>query len=106
MPEIKVSPKPAIQPYTASADAAPRPDTSPAARPCASVRRMHSTPIGPTGAAIEKPISNPFSSKPAFIAPSYLLDKEKGRWGDTELEIPLVSLSPCPLITPSHPPGA
>lgn len=54
MPEINVSPKPAMQPSIVLALAAPRPDTSPAARPFASVRRMHSAPIGPTGAAIEK----------------------------------------------------
>src|SRR5579872_1519063 len=44
----------------ASADAAPSPDAKPTIRPCASVRRMHSTPIGPTGAAIEKPRTSPF----------------------------------------------
>ena len=42
-------------PYTASAVAAPSPESRPAARPWASVRRMHSTPMGPTGAAMAKP---------------------------------------------------
>src|SRR5690242_9450989 len=32
-------------------------------RPALSVRRMHSTPIGPTGAAIDKPSSSPRSTK-------------------------------------------
>ena len=43
----------------ASAEAAPSPVASPAARPSARVRRMQSTPIGPTGAAIEKPMMMP-----------------------------------------------
>jgi len=39
--------------------AAPIPDKKPASRPLARVRRMLSTLIGPTGAAMEKPISRP-----------------------------------------------
>src|SRR5512133_850414 len=59
MPEMKVNPKPATQPYMPSAVAAPSPDIKPEARPSARVRRMHNTPIGPTGAAMEKPIRRP-----------------------------------------------
>jgi hypothetical protein len=42
-----------------SALAAPIPDKKPASRPSAKVRRMQRTPIGPTGAAMEKPIKSP-----------------------------------------------
>lgn len=52
----KVSPKAAIAPNNASAVAAPSPVTNPDQRPLTSVRLMHKIPIGPTGAAIEKPI--------------------------------------------------
>jgi len=47
----------------ASADAAPRPESMPEARPWVNVRLIHSAPIGPTGAAIEKPIASPLSRK-------------------------------------------
>ena len=53
---ITVRLKAAIVPYKASAVAAPKPDTKPALRPWASVRRMQSIPIGPTGAAMVSPI--------------------------------------------------
>ena len=53
----------------ASAVAAPRPEMKPDARPSANVRRMHSTPIGPTGAAIEKPMMNPRSKKLMLATP-------------------------------------
>jgi len=46
-----------------SAVAAPRPETRPEVRPSAKVRRMHNMPIGPTGAAIKKPMANPLSKK-------------------------------------------
>src|SRR4030042_304 len=54
----------------ASAVAAPRPDSSPAAPPSASVRRIQSTPIGPTGAAMENPITRPLSRKEKSIVDS------------------------------------
>lgn len=47
----------------ASADAAPRPERMPDTRPWTSVRLIHSMPIGPMGAAIEKPIASPLSRK-------------------------------------------
>src|SRR5437870_2582890 len=62
-PEMAVSPNPAIHPYAASAVAAPRPVASPAVRPCSRLRRMHSRPIGPTGAAIDRPITSPLIRK-------------------------------------------
>ena len=43
--------------------AAPNPEIKPDARPSDSVRRMHNTPIGPTGAAIENPMSRPRQKK-------------------------------------------
>ncbi len=61
--EIKVRPKPAIDPYIPSAVTAPRPVTRPETRPSANVRRMHRTPIGPTGAAIERPMAMPLNKK-------------------------------------------
>ncbi len=57
---MNVKPNAAIHPYTASAVAAPRPDTNPCTRPLDNVRLMHKIPMGPTGAATEKPITNPF----------------------------------------------
>src|SRR3712207_1946110 len=60
-----------MAPYTASAVAAPRPETKPEARPSASVRRMHSTPIGPTGAATAKPIMRPSRNRPTSTNLSY-----------------------------------
>src|SRR4030067_1819597 len=39
----------------------------PAVRPSAKVRRMHNTPMGPSGAAMEKPISNPRRKRMGFI---------------------------------------
>lgn len=59
--EMAVKPKPAIIPYTVSAIAAPIPVTNPEIRPSDNVRFIVSTPIGPTGAATEKPMSKPFS---------------------------------------------
>ena len=41
--------------------AAPKPEINPCNRPSASVRRIQSTPIGPTGAAMEKPIMTPLN---------------------------------------------
>jgi hypothetical protein len=64
--EMKVKPNAATHPYMASAVAAPKPEISPWSRPSASVRRIHSTPIGPTGAAIEKPIMRPLTRKCKF----------------------------------------
>ena len=43
----------------ASAVAAPNPEINPDKRPSAKVLRMQSTPIGPTGAAMEIPMSRP-----------------------------------------------
>lgn len=57
--EMAMMPKPATAPYVASAHAAPRPVTNPEIRPSVKVRLMVSTPIGPTGAAMEKPMINP-----------------------------------------------
>src|SRR5712692_6377195 len=45
-------------------------------RPLPKVRCIHNTPIGPTGAAIEKPIIKPRTRKPGSIFPS--LDNEVG----------------------------
>lgn len=59
--EITVNPNPAIMPYTVSAIAAPIPVTNPEIRPSVNVRFMVSTPIGPTGAAIESPMMIPLS---------------------------------------------
>ena len=56
---MKVSPKAAIQPYIASAVAAPIPDTSPTHLPKLNVRLIHKIPIGPTGAAIANPMISP-----------------------------------------------
>lgn len=56
---MKVIPNPAMMPNIASALAAPNPETRPDQRPSANVRRMHNTPIGPTGAAMEKPMIRP-----------------------------------------------
>lgn len=36
-------------------------------RPSTNVRRIHKTPIGPTGAAIEKPIMSPFNKNEISI---------------------------------------
>lgn len=52
-------PTPAISPYIASATAAPIPQRNPVSLPADNVRFMHRSPIGPTGAAIEKPIIAP-----------------------------------------------
>jgi hypothetical protein len=57
--EMKAKPKAAMQPYTASAVAAPKPEIKPWSRPSARVRRMHRTPMGPTGAAMLKPMMAP-----------------------------------------------
>jgi hypothetical protein len=57
--EIKVKPNAAILPYRASAVAAPTPDRNPIILPEDKVRFMQRIPIGPTGAAIEKPMIKP-----------------------------------------------
>jgi len=44
-----------------SAVAAPIRERKPMSRPSASVRRMQSTPMGPTGAVMAKPSSQPLS---------------------------------------------
>src|SRR5439155_23236421 len=62
-PEISVRPKAATAPYVASAHAAPSPEAKPIRRPYAIVRRRQSAPIGPTGAAMEKPMTRPRSRK-------------------------------------------
>lgn len=49
--------------YTESAAAAPSPEKRPENRPNCKVLRMQSTPIGPTGAAMEKPSIIPFKKK-------------------------------------------
>ena len=58
----KVMLKPAMQPYSVSAVAAPKPETRPERQPFASVREMHKTLIGPTGTAMNNPASNPLTS--------------------------------------------
>jgi hypothetical protein len=55
------TPSAPMAPYNASASAAPRPLAKPMARPCASVRWMHSRPMGPTGAAMERPMTRDLS---------------------------------------------
>src|ERR1700730_12285950 len=47
-------------PKTASAVAAPSPETKPASLPSKTVRRMHMTPTGPTGTAMTMPTTMPF----------------------------------------------
>lgn len=64
---MKVKPNPAMLPYTASPVAAPKPEAIPLSLPSARVRRMHKTLIGPTGMAIEKPMTNPLSKKAISI---------------------------------------
>ena len=61
-----VNPKAAIAPYIISAVAAPIPDKKPVNLPLESVRRIQSTPIGPTGAAMDKPINKPRKNKNQF----------------------------------------
>ena len=56
---IVVSPNAAIAPYVASAVATPRPDMNPYVHPRATVRRMTSSPIGPSENATAKPITRP-----------------------------------------------
>src|SRR4030042_2781193 len=46
-----------------AAVAAPSPVTKPERRPSVKVRRIQSTPMGPTGAAMEKPMMRPRSKK-------------------------------------------
>src|SRR6516165_10593795 len=58
--ETAVRPNPAMIPKTASAVAAPSPDTKPASLPSKIVRRTHITPTGPTGTAITIPTTMPF----------------------------------------------
>jgi len=53
--EMTERPKAAVQPYTASAVAAPMPDTKPGSIPPRRVRLTHIRPVGPTGTATEKP---------------------------------------------------
>src|SRR5439155_9458800 len=53
-----VTPNAPMAPYTASAMAAPRPVARSAARPWSTVRWIASTPICPTGAAIDSPMSS------------------------------------------------
>lgn len=57
--EIAVKPNPATAPYTESAVAAPIPVIKPEIRPSVNVRFIVNKPIGPTGAATEKPIIKP-----------------------------------------------
>src|SRR5579884_1579260 len=56
-----------MMPKAASPVAAPRPDRKPAIWPENTVRRMHSTPTGPTGMAMTMPTTSPFSRKPTSI---------------------------------------
>ena len=59
---MKVMRKPAMQPYRVSAVAAPKPETRPERKPFVSVREMHKTLTGPTGAAMNNPASKPLTS--------------------------------------------
>ena len=67
---MAVKPSAAMQPYIASAVAAPSPDTKPTSRPIASVRRMQRTPIGPTGAAMARPRMKPRRMSAGTTLPS------------------------------------
>src|SRR5689334_22067387 len=51
-----------------SAVAMPRPEAKPLGQPRSSVRRMQSSAIGPTGAAMASPISSPRTTNPIPLA--------------------------------------
>ena len=55
--------------FSASALAAPTPDSKPAQRPRVSVRCTHNNPIGPTGAAMANPISIPLNQSNMVASP-------------------------------------
>src|SRR5271154_1630563 len=59
--ETRVRPNAATTPNSASAVAAPNPDTSPDSWPSKIVRRRHRMPTGPTGTAITTPTTMPFT---------------------------------------------
>ncbi len=57
--EMALMPNAAMAPYAASAVATPNPEASPMAQPDPSVRRMTSSVMGPTAAAMVKPRTSP-----------------------------------------------
>ena len=63
---IQVTPKAPTAPYSASAAAAPSPVARPTSEPRCSVRWITSRPIGPTGAAIDSPISSDCANSARF----------------------------------------
>src|SRR5882724_9901472 len=54
-------------PKTASAVAAPSPETKPASFPSKTARRMHMTPTGPTGTSMTIPTTMPFTKNTKSI---------------------------------------
>jgi hypothetical protein len=87
---MKTSPKPATPPYTASAVAAPNPDIKPEVLPLVKVRCMQSRPIGPTGAAIEKPTINPrrrkLESKYSSLVTVVLISRSSYDWSRVSVQ--------------------
>jgi len=57
------SPSAAARPYRLSAVAAPSPEARPLLNPPLRVRWMQRMPIGPTGAAMENPRTNPLTKR-------------------------------------------
>jgi hypothetical protein len=68
---MNVSPNAAMLAYIESAVAAPSPMNIPRACPSANVLRMHSTPTGPIGIAIAKPMIKPFKKYIGSIIVSF-----------------------------------
>jgi len=68
--ESAVSPRAAASPYRLSAVAAPSPEARPFLNPPLRVRWMQRMPIGPTGAAMENPKTNPLTKR-----------EERNTWG-------------------------
>jgi hypothetical protein len=64
---MNVRPNAAIKPKTASAVAAPSPETKPEIFPSLKVRCIHNNPIGPTGVATKNPTTRPLKKIPVTI---------------------------------------
>src|SRR5439155_8748715 len=78
-----------MTPKTASAVAAPSPDTKPASLPSKTVRRMHMTPTGPTGTAMTMPTAMPFrkNTKSIWTDPRTADRQSPERGGNAQPEI-------------------
>src|SRR6516165_1769461 len=76
-----------MTPKTASAVAAPRPDTKPESLPSRIVRRTHITPTGPTGTAMTTPTTTPFRKNAKSIGSGFQVAIRRRDGGEAQFQL-------------------